>query len=413
VKDQIESSYRWIVAQEGSRQTFAVPLSFYRLGNLRLMYTDIWCCWGHSLLKQGPAGMRALTTRFCQEIPSELVVSFTPYAALWRAHQHLRGRIPNRFKLSEEYCSFGRWLASRVRNHIKKIELDPERDCFFGFNTNCLETLELMRTRGVFSIVDQIDPGEVEEEMVLAEAERWPGWEGIPGRMSHAYWDRLKAEWAAADLVLVNSNWSREALVRQGVPAGKIIVIPLAIDLASNHCFVPVNPVGPLRVLWLGSVILRKGIQYLVEAARLLQKQTIEFLLAGPVGVSAEAVRSFPPNMKILGRITRDRLGEVYQQAHVFVLPTISDGFAITQLEAMSHALPVITTPNCGEVVTDGTDGFIVPARDSQALADALARLNDDRKLLVEMSRNAMQTVYRYDLPTNAEMINKVVFSHR
>jgi glycosyltransferase involved in cell wall biosynthesis len=175
----------------------------------------------------------------------------------------------------------------------------------------------------------------------------------------------------------------------------------------------PVNTDGNLKVLWLGSVILRKGIQYLVEAARRLQNQSIEFLLAGPLGVSPYAVQSFPPNMKLLGRITRDQLGEVYRQAQVFVLPTISDGFAITQLEAMAHGLPVVATPNCGRVVTHGVDGFIVPVRNSQALADTLAKLNDDRQLLEEMSLNALQTVKRYDLPTNARLIDMLALRHR
>jgi glycosyltransferase involved in cell wall biosynthesis len=404
---------RWIVSQEGTRQTYGVPLSFHRLAALRLMYTDIWCRWGHRLLKRGPAGARALATRFSREIPPERVVSFTPFAAFWRARDHLRRRFPDRSKLSEEYCVFGRWLAGQVQRHLKHLELDSERDHFFGFNTNCLETLQLLKERKVFTVVDQIDPGQVEEDIVVEEAERWPGWEGIPGRMSPSYWERLKAEWAAADLVLANSNWSRDALLRQGVPFEKIIVVPLAIDLAQDHALEPVKAQGPLKVLWLGSVNLRKGIQYLAEAARKLAPQKVEFLLAGPMGISPQAVRSFPANIKVLGRITRDQLSLYYRQAHVFVLPTLSDGFAVTQLEAMAHGLPVVTTPNCGNVVADGVDGFIVPARDSQALADAIARLDADRPLLRAMSCNCLLTIIKYDLPSNATMINRLVADHR
>jgi glycosyltransferase involved in cell wall biosynthesis len=404
---------RWIVSQEGSRQTYGVPLSLHRLGKLRLMYTDIWCRWGRSVLKRGPAGTRSLATRFCGEIPSDRVVSFTPHAAWWRARMHLRRQMPTRSRLSKEFCSFGRWLSLQVREQLQKIELDPERDNFFGFNTNCLETLELLKQRRILTVVDQVDPGIVEENIVLEETERWPGWEGIPGQMSQYYWDRLKAEWAMADLVLVNSNWSRDALVQQGVPITKIIVVPLAIDLAKDHVLSPINPEGPLKVLWLGSVNLRKGIQYLVEAARKLERQGVQFLLAGPLAISAQALRTFPANIKVLGRVTRDQLGDYYRQAHVFVLPTLSDGFAITQLEAMAHGLPVITTPNCGEVVTDGVDGFIVPARDSQALADAIVRVDNDRRLLRTMSGNTLLTIKKYDLPSNALLIDSLAGSYR
>jgi glycosyltransferase involved in cell wall biosynthesis len=70
--------------------------------------------------------------------------------------------------------------------------------------------------------------------------------------------------------------------------------------------------------------------------------------------------------------VPRDCVGELYSAADVFVLPTVSDGFAITQLEAMAHGVPVITTPNCGEVVEHGRNGYVVPARDARALADAI-----------------------------------------
>jgi glycosyltransferase involved in cell wall biosynthesis len=262
-------------------------------------------------------------------------------------------------------------------------------------------------------VIDQIDPGRVEEDLVLEENERWPGWASVPGRMSENYWRRLEAEWQAADTVLVNSEWSQQALMQQGVPAKKIIVVPLALNSQLKKTPMPVKATGTLKVLWLGSVILRKGIPYLAEAARLLGKRNIEFLLAGPLGISREALQSFPGSIKILGRITRDRLDEVYSQAHVFVLPTISDGFAITQLEAMAHGLPLVTTPNCGRVVTDGLDGLIVPARDSKALADALARLEANRALVTEMSFNALQTVANYDLTSNASLINRLVCEQR
>lgn len=400
---------RWIVSQEGSRETYAVPVSFHRQGALRLMYTDIWWPWCRSLMKHGGAGTRALATRFNPEIPPERVVSFTPYATFWRANRHLRRLSPDRDTLSGEFCSFGRWLALHVRGHIENIELDPERDHFFGFNSNCLETLELLKERNIFTVVDQVDPGLVEENIVVEEAERWPGWEGIPGRMSQAYWDRVKAEWTVANLVLVNSDWSRDALVRQRVPFEKIIVVPLAIDSTAGHSSTPINPTGPLKVLWLGSVILRKGIQYLVEAARKLERHKVEFLLVGPVGISEQAIRSFPANIKMIGRVTRDQLSLHYRQAHVFVLPTLSDGFAITQLEAMSHGLPVIATPNCGRVVTDGVDGLIVPARDAAALADALGRLNNDRDLLRAMSSNALLTASKFNLSSHGRLIQQSV----
>lgn len=225
------------------------------------------------------------------------------------------------------------------------------------------------------------------------------------------YWERLCEEWALADLILANSEWSAHALAHQGVKSEKIIIVPLSIDIQTASARKLKNSGDSLKVLWLGSVILRKGIQYLVEAARELVEANIEFLVAGPIGISKDAIRTFPPNIRLLGPVTRDETAKIYGQADVFVLPTISDGFAITQLEAMAFGLPVIVTPNCGRVVSDGVDGFIVPPRNSEALAEVILRLCRDRDLVSELSRNALQTVKTFQIPSNAKLINQKALS--
>jgi glycosyltransferase involved in cell wall biosynthesis len=82
------------------------------------------------------------------------------------------------------------------------------------------------------------------------------------------------------------------------------------------------------------------------------------------------------------GRATRDQTAAWYQRSDLFVLPTLSDGFAITQLEAMAYGLPVITTPCCGQVVTDGVDGFVIPPRDTAALVQSFQRYLSEPDLL-------------------------------
>lgn len=398
-------NFRWIVSQEGTRQSYGVPVAFHKLGCLRLFYTDVWCRLGRSLLRRGPASARALATRHHAALPPDKVVDFNLRGVLWR-RQHFRRHQMSPEEQADLYVRYGHWFACKVRGRLARMSLEPENDCFFGFNTNSLETMELLKQKGIFTVLDQIDPGRVEEDMILEESQRWPGWEKIPGRLTDNYWRRLRSEWDIADAILVNSEWSRDALVQQGVAVEKIMVVPLAIDLHAESLPPPVRPTGGLKVIWLGSVILRKGIQYLIEAARELVDENIEFILAGPVGISKEAVESFPSNVKVMGRLTRDQLSSIYQQGHVFVLPTLSDGFAITQLEAMAHGLPVVATPNCGRVVTDGVDGLIVPARDSAALARAFAKLNANRQWVTEMSHNALETIKKYDLPSNARLIN-------
>jgi glycosyltransferase involved in cell wall biosynthesis len=263
------------------------------------------------------------------------------------------------------------------------------------------------------TIVDQVDPGKVEEELILLEVQKWPGWQTITDRIPEAYYDRVAAEWHAAAFVLANSPWSKAALVRQGVPPEKLIVVPLAYE-PPRVVSRPKQPTsGVLTVLWIGSVILRKGIQYLIEAAKGLTGMPIKFVVAGPVGISERAVRESPCNVEFLGPVSRMRARELYLQGDLFVLPTMSDGFAMTQLEAMAHGLPVIATTNCGEVVTDGVDGLLVPAGDAHALAAAIIRLHDDRALLCEMSARALEKSKRFSLDHIGELLEGHVASYR
>jgi glycosyltransferase involved in cell wall biosynthesis len=228
-----------------------------------------------------------------------------------------------------------------------------------------------------------------------------------------AYFRRREQEWALADRVVVNSEFSRQALIQQGVPESKLSVIPLCYEapvslVSQEHRWLGDGPGPALRVLWLGLVVLRKGIQYLLQAARMLADERIQFDVVGPIGISDEAMKSAPSNVTFHGRASRDQASLWYQRADVFVLPTLSDGFALTQLEAMAHGLPVIATPNCGEVVTHGVDGLIVPPRDAESLARAIHRYLAEPDLLRQNRAAALQKVGQFSFSHLADHLGNL-----
>jgi glycosyltransferase involved in cell wall biosynthesis len=257
-----------------------------------------------------------------------------------------------------------------------------------------------VRETGAKSIVCQMDPARTEVEMVREEEERWPGWAKRPVDVPGGYFAWRQAEWACADLVMVNSRWSREALVQQGVDADKIVIVPLAYEASDPPPKRVRAPDEELRVLFLGQVNLRKGVPYLLEAARQLRDCPVRFDIVGPIAIADEQVVKAPPNVSFHGAVDRASAARFYAEADVFTIPTISDGFALTQLEAMACSLPVVATPNCGDVVTDGLDGFLVPARDPAALAGAFRTMVEDPERLDAMGEAARATVLRFGLET-------------
>ena len=400
---------RWFVAQIGAREHYAIPRALHRRGQLAALYTEAWFRRG-ALLRRLPDPLRRLGGRSHAELASARVVSFTLRSLLnesWRAWRRPRTVVDE----YRSYTDVGRAFAQRVDRRLRRLKMDPATDVYFGYDTGCLETLEPLRNKGIFTIVDQIDPGRTEEELVYQESEKWPGWQAVPGRVPSFYYERLAREWDLASIVVVNSAWSKTALVNQGVPAGKIAIVPLAYEPVAGPFERRTS--GPLVVLWLGSVILRKGIQYLLEAARLLQGHSVQIVVAGPVHISDAAVASAPGNVRFVGRVGRERVADHYRAADVFVLPTISDGFAITQLEAMAHGLPVIATPHCGEVVTHGVDGLVVPAFSGAAIAEAIVELEGDRARTAEMSSRAVAKSRLFSFDRLAESLIRIVDQHR
>ncbi len=401
-------SRQWTVAQIGAREHYAVPRLLHNRNRLHRLYTDAWCRKGRSFLRRMPEPLCSFANRFHEDLPSQKVRSFTGRALYHRLRRHLSRSVSseNRF---QHYMDVGADFASRVRDDLERCVDDWEYRVFFGYDTGSLEVLEYLADTSCVTIVDQMDPGRIEKEIVLDEIEDWPGWARRAPVIYEPYEERRAMEWAFASVVVVNSKWSKRALVEQGVSADKISVIPLAYEPSSFSQSSRSSMTGSLDVLWLGSVILRKGIQYLTEAARLLRDESVRFHVVGPIGITEEAVQSSPENMRFRGRVPRNQTAELYRDADVFVLPTLSDGFAITQLEAMAHGCPVITTPNCGRVVTPKEDGLLVPTRDSEALAEAVLQCAEDRDLLSKMSRQAHQTAQRFTLDAYADRLLSAV----
>jgi len=398
---------QWFCAQIGAREHYAIPQVLHQRGKLGALYTDFWA--GTFTRKTAQVTQlnlaRSLATRFNAELSSAPIIAWNIRSVLnelaSRRYQGSSGEVG----LYHRFLKTGQQFATHVRENLRRRNDLDAKSIYFGYDTGALETMEWCRSQKIRCIVNQMDPSRIESELVREEEALWPDWKLPTAPVPEAYFQRRIQEWALADRVVVNSNFCGEALKKQGVPAEKLTVVPLCYE-AGNYLPERMK-VGdtnrPLRVLFLGQVILRKGIQYLCKVARQLQKEKIHFDVVGPIGISDSAIKSAPANVAFHGRATRDQTAAWYQRSDVFVLPTLSDGFALTQLEAMAHGLPVVTTPCCGEVVTNGVDGFIVPARDVGALVQAFQNYLLEPERLKTHQTAALQKSRQFTLARLAE----------
>jgi glycosyltransferase involved in cell wall biosynthesis len=296
---------------------------------------------------------------------------------------------------------FDGWIVKQFAKRIRRLNISY--NVFFGYSYDSLEMLQQEFGNGRLTIVCQTDPGPAHYRMISEEEALWPEYvTGSRHVWSQTREERLYLEWQLADVIVVNSEWTKDSIISEGADQAKIEVLPLAYQRETEnlrrHNLLPKKVRGPLRVLWLGNVAIGKGIQYLVEAARSIIDESVEFIVGGSINISSEAVEAAPKNITWLGQIPRNLTTDLYQDCDVFIFPTLSDGFGITQLEAMAHGLPVITTPNCGSVVEDKVTGFIVPARNSDSLAKAVLSFVHNPKLLTEMSAACLDAIEAFTL---------------
>jgi len=158
---------------------------------------------------------------------------------------------------------------------------------------------------------------------------------------------------------------------------------------------------GPLHLLFLGNVIPIKGLHVLLDAV-LRQPSAFRLDVVGSLAVDTQYVREMghfvkahglSSSVRFHGILEGEPLIEQLKCAQVMVMPSSYEGFGMAYLEGMGFGLPPIATTSgaAPEFIRDGENGYLIPPEDSSVLAERLARLSGDRKLLEQLSINALK----------------------
>ncbi len=221
-------------------------------------------------------------------------------------------------------------------------------------------------------------------------------WSVDPIRWDAGSTANIEQEYEESDLIVVPSRFAYNTFVDRGVPAHKLAFVPYGVD---SDVYRPVPKADDVfRILFVGTLSIRKGFPYLLEAVGGLDWRGAELTLRGSETPESKrllgAYRGTIP-ISMVPPQPRARLKELYSNASVLVLPSIEDGFGLVIGQALACGTPVIATTATGgpDVIEDGKNGLIVPPRDSRALQDALTRLREDAGLLAAMRLEARRRV--------------------
>jgi glycosyltransferase involved in cell wall biosynthesis len=278
--------------------------------------------------------------------------------------------------------SLGRWAA-------RQLAASPPDLCY-AFTQVARESFEVCARAGVPTILESPN-GHLQSfrQIYLEEHQAWCGGT-YRGHPTEAMVTRVGQEYDLARRIRVSSKWSSESLRAAGVPPERIVRKEQPVDLGRYQPpQAPRAHDGPLRVCFVGSLDLRKGFVYLLDAMSGLDPARFSLELVGATGDRcsrrllegrlSSSVSSGPGDPR-----------NAYARAHVFALPTLEDGSPFAAAEAMASGLPIVVTSSCGaaEWVTPET-GWVVPPRDAGALRRVLIEAAEKRPLLAAMGRQA------------------------
>jgi glycosyltransferase involved in cell wall biosynthesis len=263
----------------------------------------------------------------------------------------------------------------------------------YVFNLAGLELLKRAVDEGLVGVVEQtIAPYRIEVQLLRNEHSAWPSWETPTecGGRTDEIAERERDEWALAKIIVCGSEFVREGVISSGGPAGRCCVVPYGVDSAvGSRRLRRADHQRAVNVLFAGTLCLRKGIQYLYDAAKRLPRGRFRVRAVGACRLTKAAQKEVAKYIDVTPHVPRSAMAELFAWADVFVLPSICEGSATVIYEALSAGLPVITTRNSGSIVRHGIDGFVVPLRNSEKIVEHLELLLSQPKIQEELSENA------------------------
>jgi glycosyltransferase involved in cell wall biosynthesis len=207
---------------------------------------------------------------------------------------------------------------------------------------------------------------------------------------------------AAVTGFVFSSRTTRDTVEELGARGKPSVVAPPAANrfhasISREDIATRAREPGPLRLLFLGNLIPRKGLHTLLEALALLPRDGWQLTVVGSLEVDPAYVRQIRrqlaaaglgEQMEFTGVLEDEELASRLVGSHLLAVPSSYEGFGIVYLEGMAFGLPALATTAGGarEIITSGRDGFLVSPGDAGALAKIIKTLAGDRDLLLAMS---------------------------
>lgn len=243
-----------------------------------------------------------------------------------------------------------------------------------------------------------------EQKIILADEHRL---QGLPWKPWGEKGLKLDLDdYANSDIVEIPSLFVKRSFLKHGFPENRLNHLPYGVNLEQfKPSALPIDPIRKFRVVYAGSLSLRKGIGYLSQAFLEANLPNSELWFIGAKTKETDQLLNVSdPRIKLLGHFPQAELEKLYNQCSVFVMPSVEEGLAYVQAQALACGLPLICTTNTGgedllrmtlgsgqvpikisDEIEQYPAGFVVPIRRPDCIARCLELLHENPALLTSM----------------------------
>ena len=310
------------------------------------------------------------------------VMSTELLARAWRkAPSTWKERWDAQLFLSEHY---ERRAARRLR---------PGSDLFVGWSGVSLASIRRAKSLGMKTVVER-GSSHIEFQRDILRAE-YDSHAATPRLPHPAIVEKELREYEEADFISVPSEYVKQTFIERGIPAEKLLHAPYGVELESFEPLPKSDDV--FRIIHVGSCDIQKGCHFLLQAFHELDLPNSELWFVGGINPEIEPwmKRYASPRVHFKGFQPQAELKNFYSQASLFCLASIQEGLAVVVPQAMACGLPVLASEHTGarDIVRDGIDGSIVPARDLEALKERIEWFHANQDAAKQMGRSALERV--------------------
>lgn len=401
----MNKKYRVLVAHPGKQHSFRLATALDREGLLYKYSTTVYLkpyslTYFLSKILKGNMKKKVLGRR-CTELSHEKIQQFCEFKGLIGLVLTKLPKIKQLWPRWNSYLNdcYGKKVAEYAIRHNIDVVIGYDGNSEILFKTLKEKAPHIIRILDV-SIMNRLYMrNEFEKDIQLTRNEDIKI--EYPLIWKEKYMNKYLNEVEDANYFFVASEIVKKSELYCGVNKCQIHKIPYGVDV-DQFIFSEkkLDLDTPLELIYIGSVLRRKGAHYLFDLVSEYSSKEIRLRVIGEYDKESSVYNDYKhvENIEFLGFITRDKLSKIISDADAFVLPSLAEGFALVILESQSCGLPAIVSENCGgnDIVVDGYNGFQFPAMDREALRDRINWCLENREELYKMRKNARYVAEQY-----------------